>query len=124
MVLHVVSDARPNGTILCHIHIPKAAGTAFQQVVLSAAETHEVRLSSHEACVSRVRSVCAANARDGPKKIVSLVHLRSPRSHVLSEYMQCAYAQWGVVWQRFARRKGLTITPHQRGQSDANGSAL
>lgn len=101
--------------VLCHAHISKAGGSSInlifdaQNRTIVAPEGCARKLLDHEWCQLPSASRRAA---------VHLVMLRSPRAHVLSQYMECAYSKWGreVVsrspqHREFPRRSSGQPTP-------------
>lgn len=66
------------------IHIPKCAGASFA-VDLEASGIHV-----------KDREMCFGQMYEGPiSSTIYMTVLRSPRSHVLSQYMECRYSPWG-----------------------------
>ena len=100
--IHVGAHER-TAKLLCHTHIPKAAGTAF--IRAAAAAGH--RLVSYERCLSSSLHDCGRDARS-----VQAVLLRSPRELVLAQYVECAYGYFGRTGAfRFPRHKRAALTP-------------
>ena len=82
-------DGRKNHTahqlLLCHTHTARTGGT-----FLTSSLMHDLTLYQREGCMHSVRKSCSSE----PSLFSVLV--RSPRDHVLSLYLECAYSNWGL----------------------------
>ena len=89
-----MSDPSPR---IVHLHIPKAAGYTWRGL-LDDVFTGEV--TGAEWCFEQLY--------DGGKGITHTALFRSPRSHVLSQYMMCAYSDWGQSGANHVRTPGAS----------------
>ena len=86
---------RPHGNemLLCHTHIARTGGS-----ILLTWLKRELALQSHEECAAQIRERCSTIRAT---RVQYSTLLRSPREHVLSQYMECAYSTYGgQLYQR------------------------
>ena len=92
------------------VHIPKTAGASLFAQLASVFDVHGNSVSSE---------TCLPPYREGNKPRVVL--LRSPRAHVVSQYLECRHSDWGLYTQRkFAGKKGFRDR-YVVGKSDVEG---
>tara|TARA_B110001452_G_scaffold265562_1_gene270459 strand:+ start:1155 stop:2159 length:1005 start_codon:yes stop_codon:yes gene_type:complete len=77
---------------LCHAHISKAGGSSVNLIMASEKQT----IYAPEECARKLFDHSWCQLARPRSEAVYLVMLRSPRAHVLSQYMECAYSKWGM----------------------------
>ena len=92
-------------TVIRFTHIPKTAGTSVYSTLERAGYSVPGTHQGQERCFDAPGLCGKADCRGGcgrvrciaqeGQSVVNLVVLRSPRSHVISQYYECRYSIWG-----------------------------
>ena len=99
----ILSSFEPRGTVsvlksrskVVYVHISKAAGTSFYSDAkrrFGARFTSSVHTSEH--CAPSLASSPSARQSGAASRLA--IMFRRPRDHVLSQYLECKWDQWGV----------------------------
>ena len=107
------SSGAPTSSLLTVVHISKCGGSSFcaelKTWLLGIASSNST--SSHTWKFACPESCAAKTLHDAHRELhqqrkVAVTLLRLPRTHVLSQYMECAYSAWGMSVVRWAEARG------------------